>query len=111
MSHSQENETNVNVPALQARLAALNDMFIQAQSEIMDLRAAMKMRDVTDRSVQEALKALNEANEDFADERDWAEGLLKKHFEICDIEDMEGLLLRLRSDAEWRSEWDKPEDS
>lgn len=89
MSVNETNTDEVNVPALQARLAALNDMFIQAQSEIMDLRAAMKMRDIADRSAQTALAQITE-------ERD------RLHKQLTDPESY--------SESDWEPYY-KPKDS
>ena len=55
-----ESTPEIDVPALQARFAALSEMHLQDQSEIMDLRAALKMRDAMDRSLQASLQQLVE---------------------------------------------------
>ena len=45
MSEQEITQQEIDVPALQARFAAITDMWQQAQAEIVELRAALKMRD------------------------------------------------------------------
>ena len=58
--NEQQNTPEIDVPALQARFAALTDMWQQAQAEIVELRAALKMRDAADQAARAAIQQLVE---------------------------------------------------
>ena len=58
--NEQQNTQEIDVPALQARFAAIIDMWQQAQAEIVELRAALKMRDAADQAARAAIQQLVE---------------------------------------------------
>ena len=54
----QQNTPEIDVPALQARFAAMTDMWQQAQADIVELRAALKMRDAAEQAAHAAIQQL-----------------------------------------------------
>lgn len=54
----QDNSQEIDVPALQARYAALTDMWQQSQAENIELRAALKMRDAGEQAARAAIQQL-----------------------------------------------------
>ena len=58
--NEQQNTQEIDVPALQARFADITDMWQQAQAEIVELRAALKMRDAADQAARAAIQQLVE---------------------------------------------------
>jgi len=58
--NTQQNTPEIDVPALQARFAAITDMWQQAQADIVELRAALKMRDAADQAASAAIQQLVE---------------------------------------------------
>lgn len=58
--NEQQNNPEIDVPALQARFAAITDMWQQAQADIVELRAALKMRDAADQAASAAIQQLVE---------------------------------------------------
>lgn len=58
MTDNENTQQEINVPALQARFAAITDMWQQAQGEIVELRAALKMRDASDEAARSAIQQL-----------------------------------------------------
>ena len=58
MSEQEITQQEIDVPALQARFAAITDMWQQAQAEIVELRAALKMRDAGEQAARAAIQQL-----------------------------------------------------
>lgn len=58
MSEQEIPRQEIDVPALQARHAAITDMWQQAQAEIVELRAALKMRDAGEQAARAAIQQL-----------------------------------------------------
>ncbi len=58
MSEQQNTQQEIDVHALQARFAAITDMWQQAQAEIVELRAALKLRDAAEQGAQAAIQQL-----------------------------------------------------
>jgi hypothetical protein len=54
----QQNTQEIDVQALHARFAAITDMWQQAQAEIVELRAALKLRDAAEQGAQAAIQQL-----------------------------------------------------
>lgn len=60
MMSDEQNTPEIDVPALQARFAALTDMWQNSQSEIVELRAALKLRDSAEQAARSAIQQLME---------------------------------------------------
>ena len=58
MSEQEITQQEIDVPALQARYAAIADMWQQSQAEIVELRAALKMRDAGEQAARAAIQQL-----------------------------------------------------
>ena len=54
----QQNTQEIDIPALQARFAAVTDMWQQAQAEIVELRGVLKLRDAAEQGAQAAIQQL-----------------------------------------------------
>ena len=58
MSEQEITQQEIDVPVLQARFAAITDMWQQAQAEIVELRAALKMRDAGEQAARAAIQQI-----------------------------------------------------